>query len=136
MTTMASDYGSSSSSDELDDELFHRYVDESYVDESDTPSFSSSSGDDVLADADSAPRDSPRSSTPDQEVPTPVAMTARAYQLEMLEESLKGNIIVAVGWTPKLRMARPADRCDQRWTLEVERPRCKCPQRRLCPGPC
>jgi hypothetical protein len=40
--------------------------------------------------------DSPRSTTPEQESPTVVTMTARAYQLEMLEESLKRNIIVAV----------------------------------------
>ncbi|KAL2179836.1 uncharacterized protein P884DRAFT_297448 [Thermothelomyces heterothallicus CBS 202.75] len=39
---------------------------------------------------------SSRSSTPDQEPPRTVTMTARAYQLEMLEESLKKNVIVAM----------------------------------------
>ena len=35
-------------------------------------------------------------STPVDEPERPMVMTARAYQLEMLEESLKQNIIVAV----------------------------------------
>ncbi|KAK3899484.1 hypothetical protein C8A05DRAFT_18092, partial [Staphylotrichum tortipilum] len=45
-----------------------------------------------------SPRDSPRSSSPDpdQDAPAPVTMTARAYQREMLEESLKQNIIVTM----------------------------------------
>jgi hypothetical protein len=88
MTTMSSDYGSSSSS-ELDDEPSHPLVNES-------DTVSSSNSQDASDDARSDPRDSPRSSSPDQEPPTVVTMTARAYQLEMLEESLKQNIIVAV----------------------------------------
>ncbi|KAB5585833.1 hypothetical protein GE09DRAFT_1016737 [Coniochaeta sp. 2T2.1] len=36
------------------------------------------------------------SSSTEARPPTPVAMAARGYQLEMLEESLKGNIIVAM----------------------------------------
>ena len=36
------------------------------------------------------------SSSEEPRPPTPVAMAARGYQLEMLEESLKENIIVAV----------------------------------------
>ncbi|KAK4152741.1 hypothetical protein C8A00DRAFT_15990 [Chaetomidium leptoderma] len=71
---MAPDHDGSSSS-EPDGGPFSRLVDES-----DTTAVS----------------DSPRSSTPDQELPTPVTMTARAYQVEMLEESLKQNIIVAM----------------------------------------
>ena len=89
MTTMDSDYGSSSSS-EPDDELLYKPVNES-----DT---ALSAGDsNVSDDVHSEPRESPRSSTPDDdEPPVVVTMTARAYQLEMLEESLKQNIIVAV----------------------------------------
>lgn len=89
MTTMASDYGSSSSS-ELDEEPSNRLADES-----DTTVLSPS-GDDILDDEDPASRDSLRGNTPDEEPPAAVTMTARAYQLEMLEESLKQNIIVAV----------------------------------------
>lgn len=85
---MASDHGSSSSS-ELDDEPPHQLVDESDTIPSSDSRFASD-------DAGSDLRDSPRSSSPDQEPPTAVTMTARAYQLEMLEESLKQNIIVAV----------------------------------------
>jgi hypothetical protein len=92
MTTMASDYGTSSPS-EPDDEAVC-----GIVDESDT--LPTSNSDQVSDDVDSDPRDSPRSSTPEEESPTPVTMTARAYQLEMLEESLKQNIIVAVRFTP------------------------------------
>lgn len=36
------------------------------------------------------------SEEPDNEVSTPAALTARAYQIEMFEASLKQNIIVAV----------------------------------------
>ena len=87
MTTMASDNGSSSSS-EPDDEPFCRASDE-------TNTIPSSSSDNGSGDASSQSRDT----SPDQEPPTAVTMTARAYQLEMLEESLKQNIIVAVCWT-------------------------------------
>jgi hypothetical protein len=88
MTTMASDYGPSSSSESEDEAVG------GIVDESDT--LPTSNSDQVSDDVDSDSRDSPRSSTPEEEPPTPVTMTARAYQLEMLEESLKQNIIVAV----------------------------------------
>lgn len=37
-----------------------------------------------------------RNSTPVEEPQRPIVMTARAYQIEMLEESLKQNVIVAV----------------------------------------
>ena len=87
MTTMASDSGSSSSS-EPSDEPFCRASDEFNT-------TSSSSSDNGSGDANSQSRDT----SPDQEPPTAVTMTARAYQLEMLEESLKKNIIVAVCWS-------------------------------------
>jgi hypothetical protein len=112
---MASDYGSSSS--ELDDEPFGQRADES-----DTAA--SSSSDNILDDADAESRDS-SSSTPNEEPPTAVTMTARAYQLEMLEESLKQNIIVAVdSTTPKTQSTPPAD-VPIRWTQGVARLRCK-----------
>ncbi|KAK3293477.1 uncharacterized protein B0H64DRAFT_444730 [Chaetomium fimeti] len=85
---MASDHGSSSSS-EPDDEPFHKPINES-------DTVLSSDGSNVSDDVRSEPRDSPRSTTPDDEPPVVVTMTARAYQLEMLEESLKQNIIVAM----------------------------------------
>lgn len=90
---MAYDSGSSSSSEPDDESL-------GAVDESETV-LSSTSGD-VSDHVDLDSRDSPRSSSPDLEPPAIVTMTARAYQLEMLEESLKQNIIVAVcfPWTP------------------------------------
>ena len=89
MTTMDSDYGSLSSS-EPDEEPFYKPADGS-----DTAA--SADGSSVSDDVQPEPRDSPRSSTPDdEEPPVVVTMTARAYQLEMLEESLKQNIIVAV----------------------------------------
>lgn len=43
-----------------------------------------------------------RNSTPVEEPQRPIVMTARAYQIEMLEESLKQNIIVAVRWALSL----------------------------------
>ncbi|KAK4098271.1 P-loop containing nucleoside triphosphate hydrolase protein [Parathielavia hyrcaniae] len=87
-TTMASDHGTSSFS-ETDDEAVN-----GITDESDT--IPTSNSDLASDDVDAETRDSPRSSSPDQE-PTPtVTMTARAYQLEMFEESLKQNIIVAM----------------------------------------
>jgi hypothetical protein len=89
MTTMESDHGSSSSS-EPDDEPCYKPVDES-----DTALLPD--GSNVSDDVYPEPRESPRSSTlDDEEPPVVVTMTARAYQLEMLEESLKQNIIVAV----------------------------------------
>src|SRR5689334_10536920 len=97
MTTMTSDSGGSSSS-EPDDEPFCQVSDESNT-------TSSSSSDNGLGDAGSQSRDT----SPDQETPTAATMTARAYQLEMLEESLKQNIIVAVCWPSSLRPAHPAD---------------------------
>jgi hypothetical protein len=87
MTTMGPDSGSSSSSEPEDEPL-------KPVDEGDTV-LSSNSGH-VSDDVDSDSRDSPDSSSPDLEPPAIVTMTARAYQLEMLEESLQQNIIVAV----------------------------------------
>lgn len=54
-------------------------------------------------------KDSPRSSTPEQEPPALVIMTARAYQLEMLEESLKQNTIVAVCSVPNTTATWHAD---------------------------
>lgn len=41
---------------------------------------------------------SPDSSQATDEIQVPVVMSTRAYQQEMLEESLKRNIIVAVRW--------------------------------------
>jgi hypothetical protein len=78
MTTMASDSGSASSS-EPDDEPYSPHAHES-------DTIPSSNSDDGVS----------RDTSPDQEPPRIVTMTARAYQLEMLEESLKQNIIVAV----------------------------------------
>lgn len=49
------------------------------------------------------PKEGPGHSTPSEQVPQPSTMTlpsARAYQLEMLEESLKRNVIVAVRRAP------------------------------------
>jgi hypothetical protein len=104
MTTMARDYGSSSSS-ELEDEppgtglLPSGLNTHEALDESDT--ILSSGSDQGLSDVESGTVPSPHSTTPEQETPARVAMTARAYQLEMLEESLKQNIIVAVCWTSR-----------------------------------
>lgn len=82
---MASDCGSSSSS-ELDDEPSLAPVD---------------AGGSILSrDAESNVPADPESTSED-ELPSPVAMTARAYQLEMLEESQKQNIIVAVCRAPR-----------------------------------
>ena len=59
---------------------------------------------------------------PDTEAATPPIMASRAYQLEMLDQSLKRNVIVAVcveiygnGLVVN----------DYRWIQEVERPKCK-----------
>ncbi|KXX79980.1 Dicer-like protein 2 [Madurella mycetomatis] len=88
---MDSDYGSSSSS-EPDNEPSAGLVDEwNTIISSETravPSGPRFNSDDS--------KDSPRSSTPEQKPPKLVTMTARAYQIEMLEESLKQNIIVAM----------------------------------------
>ncbi|KAL2136672.1 hypothetical protein VTI74DRAFT_2404 [Chaetomium olivicolor] len=80
MTTMASDHGSSSSS-ELDEELSPRPTDEL---------------DAILSSSDDTSQGDGGSDSAEDERPTPVTMTARAYQLEMLEESLKQNIIVVM----------------------------------------
>lgn len=88
MTTMDSDSGTSSSA-ELDDEPLQQLANES-------DTIYSFNIHDVSDDVGSDARESPRSSSPEQETPTAVTMTARAYQVEMLEESLKQNIIVAV----------------------------------------
>ena len=80
----------SSSSSEPDDEPLYKAVDG-------PGTASSADGSNVSDDVYAEPRGSPRSSTlDDEEPPVAVTMTARAYQLEMLEESLKQNIIVAV----------------------------------------
>jgi hypothetical protein len=73
---------------------------------------------------DSDSKDSPHIRSPDLEPPAIVTMTARAYQLEMLEESLQQNIIVAVCllWRPTLDIPLTYF---FRWTLAVERLRCK-----------
>ncbi|KAK4122945.1 P-loop containing nucleoside triphosphate hydrolase protein [Parathielavia appendiculata] len=88
MTTMASDHGTSSSSGTEDEAVY------GIVDESNT--LPTSNSDLAFEYVDTETRDSRRSSTPDQELAPTVTMTARAYQLEMLEESLKQNIIVAM----------------------------------------
>lgn len=89
---MDSDSGSSSSS-EPDNEPSAGLVDEwSTIISSETravPSGPRFNSDDS--------KDNPHSSTPERKPPKLVTMTARAYQIEMLEESLKRNIIVAVG---------------------------------------
>ncbi|KAK1826302.1 Rgp1-domain-containing protein [Podospora conica] len=51
---------------------------------------------DMVSPPTSPPTKDSRDSTPVEEPQRPVVMTARAYQLEMLEESLKQNIIVAM----------------------------------------
>jgi hypothetical protein len=126
MTTMGPDSGSSSSSEPDDESL-------KPIDESDTV-LSSNSGD-VSDDVDSDSKDSPCTSSSDRETPAIVTMTARAYQLEMLEESLQQNIIVAVcpPWrpTPDIPLTHPL-----RWTLEVERLRCKSSDRSVRAKPC
>jgi hypothetical protein len=111
MTTMGPDSGSSSSSGPDDESL-------KPVDESDTV-LTSNSGD-ASDDVDSDSKDS----SPDLEPPAIVTMTARAYQLEMLEESLQQNIIVAVcfPWRPTSDIPLTYS---FRWTLAVERLRCK-----------
>ncbi|KAJ4307182.1 Dicer-like protein 2 [Collariella sp. IMI 366227] len=79
---MASEHGGSSSS-EQDDELSARPLEEL---------------DSILSSSDGSTQDDSNSGSTEEELPTPVTMTARAYQLEMLEESLKQNIIVAIAW--------------------------------------
>ncbi len=97
MTTMASDNGSSSSS-EPEDEPATQAAHESDT----TPSSNSDNG---LGDANPESRDT----SPDEEPPAAVTMTARAYQLEMLEKSLEKNIIVAVCPASCLVSMPPAD---------------------------
>jgi hypothetical protein len=87
--TMSSDCGSSGSS-ELDDEPSRGRFDE-------WDSIIALDDKSVAGDAESISQDSP-----EEEPPRLVTMTARAYQLEMLEESLKRNIIVAVCRPPKI----------------------------------
>ncbi|GAB1312939.1 Dicer-like protein 2 [Madurella fahalii] len=88
---MDSDYGSSSSS-EPDNEPLVGLVDEwGAIISSETRTAPSKS-----RPKPNDPKDSPRSSTLEQKPPELVIMTARAYQIEMLEESLKQNIIVAM----------------------------------------
>ena len=98
---MASDRGrptsgsSSSSTSDLGGAPLPPQLDERYI----TTALSSASSHVSSDGADTvSPRDSPRSSSPDpdQDTPAAVTMTARAYQREMLEESLKQNIIVTV----------------------------------------
>lgn len=38
--------------------------------------------------------------------PTPATMTARAYQMEMLEQSLKRNIIVTASISPNIKFSQ------------------------------
>lgn len=94
MTTMASEHGSSSSSELDEDEILVKYADE-------IETILSSNSSDVPDDTDPDLGDSTRSSTSQEEPRATVTMTARAYQLEMLEESLKKNVIVAVCQTPR-----------------------------------
>ena len=48
----------------------------------------------------------------------------RAYQLEMLRDSMQRNIIVAVSWSLRTVM-RSADMILSRWTQAPARPKCK-----------
>ncbi len=98
---MGSDHGSptsgssASSTPDPGGAPLYPHLDENYI----TAALSSASSNVLSDDADTvSPRDSPRSSSPDpdQEWSPAVTMTARAYQREMLEESLKQNIIVTV----------------------------------------
>lgn len=68
-----------------------------------------------------------RNSTPVEEPQRPIVMTARAYQIEMLEESLRQNIICCVRFALSLTGSRAfANGVDiHRWTLEVARLKCK-----------
>lgn len=100
MTTMASQDGNWNSSrrdDDDDDNGWDSDDDESLIQDDDGPETTPS-----LNDGNASQHTtldfihSSRSSSPDQEPPKTVTMTPRAYQLEMLEESLKQNIIVAV----------------------------------------
>jgi len=52
-------------------------------------------------------------------------MKSRAYQTEMLEESLKGNVIVAVCFLPSFTVAILADNTQSRWIPEVVKHMCK-----------
>ncbi|KAL2149655.1 hypothetical protein VTH82DRAFT_8307 [Thermothelomyces myriococcoides] len=100
MTTMASQDGNWNSSrrdDDDDDNGWDSDDDESLIQDDDGPETTPS-----LNDGNASQHTtldfihSSRSSSPDQEPPKTVTMTPRAYQLEMLEESLKQNIIVAM----------------------------------------
>lgn len=92
LMTMASDCGSSGSS-ELDDEPSRGRVDE-------WDSIIALDAKNVAGDPESISQDSP-----EEETPRLVTVTARAYQIEMLEESLKRNIIVAVCRPPRIIVA-------------------------------
>jgi hypothetical protein len=50
---------------------------------------------------------------------------SRAYQMEMLEESLKGNVIVAVCFLPSFIVATLADNTHCRWIPEAVKHMCK-----------
>lgn len=51
---------------------------------------------------------------------TDETISPRAYQLEMLEESLKQNVIVAVSYSPAVSQSKANKQT--RWTLGVARP--------------
>jgi hypothetical protein len=71
--------------------------------------------------------DSTDSASQIPETDSPVTMASRAYQLEMLDESLKQNIIVAV--SPP-RPVRPFQSCPLnswiRWILGAAKRKCEC----------
>ena len=52
-------------------------------------------------------------------------MKSRAYQMEMLEESMKGNVIVIVCCLPSFTVAILADNTQSRWILEAVKHMCK-----------
>ncbi len=55
------------------------------------------------------------------------AIKSRAYQIEMLEESLKGNVIVAVGFSHPVTVTvdTPANNTQFRWILAAVKHTCK-----------
>lgn len=109
-------------------------------------STSSDSGDDAaqgdglinVASPTSSPRPADVSglSTPSEETQHPPTMalpSARAYQLEMLEESLKQNVIVAVSrsdlhlppWVLLFTRRNTHTYTPPRWTPEAAKPECR-----------
>ena len=62
--------------------------------------------------------------TPPAEIQEYITVKPRAYQLEMLEESLKRNVIVAVCFSHSL-LRRSTDNPQTRWTLVAAKHMCK-----------